>query len=585
MFSCLLVAAFTARAEEQGLSLFSGTFYPLQVYYIQGEEPGPTVMVQGGIQGDEPAGVLTAAILRQGRVKKGNLILIPRANVPALNRDTRQINVDLNRRFDRNYARFYEDILARAIKYFAAGSDGLVHLHEGSGFYCPEYVDSSRNPNRFGQSVIIDCAAYSGVPDLGKMARRAIDRVNPQVIPRRYVFSLFNTQTFAQNTKHSEQRKSLTFHTVSNLRKPALAVEVSKEISDLGWKVKQQTAMVRELLSNMGVELQPPKNVQALADSWYDGPLPLEVNGEPLEGRQSVDLKRFSILRAGFTRSSQKAWSVSPSGMPEVNLLTSEFIPLTGFDSLHIRVDGRKVKEIAVNWSGPEPEGAGNTSFLVYSLNGRVDFCMPGGEIRARPGDSFFIIGLWGEKGEEVLNVKGFVSDPVHNDGQDKHSRFVLFKDRFMDRYIQSDSKGFKARIVRETPGEKEIKWHLRVQSPPTPELFCRKERVWQKLDINEKNIVDPGGYTLTSRGEGHILFSVPGQPGPVKEPRLDIALGQEFDLEIIDSRTFSSLGSLILRAGEKQGKSSRKDAGRENVQPQMLDPVRQDWDKETGVF
>ncbi len=569
------------------MSLFSGTFYPLRVYYIQGEKPGPTVMVQGGIQGDEPAGVLTAAILRRARVKKGNLILIPRANVPALNRDTRQINVDLNRRFDRDYARFYEDILARAIKYFAAGSDGLVHLHEGSGFYCPEYVNNSRNPNRFGQSVIIDCAAYSGVPDLGKMARRAIDRVNTQVTPQRYVFSLFNTQTFAQDTKHSEQRKSLTFHTVSNLGKPALAVEVSKEISDLGWKVKQQTAMVRELLSNMGVEIQPPDNVQSVADSWFAVPLPLEVNGEPLEGRHRMTLKRFSTLRAGFTRPAQKAWSVSPSGMPEVNLLTSEMVPLTGFDSLHIRVDGRKVKEIAVDWAGPEPEGAGNAPFLVYSLNGRVDFCMPGGEITARPGDSFFIIGLWGEKGEEVLNVKGFVSDPVHNDGQDKHSRFVLFKGRFMDRYIQSDSKGFRARIVRETPGRKKTKWHLRVQSPPAPELICRKKSVWQKLDLNRENIVDPGSYTLTSREGEHIFFSVPGQPGPVKNPRLDIAFGQEFALELIDSRTFSSLGSLMLKSGEKQGNGGGgpRDPDREDEESLILYPGPSDSGKGTGMF
>ncbi|MFP4657268.1 MAG: M99 family carboxypeptidase catalytic domain-containing protein [Desulfonatronovibrionaceae bacterium] len=549
MSSCLLGGLFPGAAAGQSFDLFTGTFYPLQVHYVQGEQAGPTVMVQGGAQGDEVTGVLTADILRRSRVKRGNLIVIPRANVPALDWGRRQVNVDLNRRFDRDYAEFYEDILARAIKFFAARSDGLVHLHEGSGFYSPQYINSSRNPGRFGQSVIIDCTAYSGVPDLGEMASRAIDRVNPRVIPSRYVFTLFNTRTFDQDTEHSEQRKSLTFHTVSNLRKPAMAVEVSKDIRDLGWKVKQQLSMTCELLDNMGVVVEPPEDAEKRAASWYNGSIPLEINGRSLEEGGGVALKRMSVLRVGLTRETKRSWSVSPAGMPEINLLTSEAAALTDFDHLRVAVDGRAVKEVPVHWTGPKPEGAGKSPILVYSLNGRLRFSPPGGDIPARPGDSLFIHGLWGEKGREVLNIKGYVSDLQNNDGQDKHSRFVLFREQFIDRYIQEDGRGFKAKIVRETPGKPENEWLLRVRPDPAPQVFCRRGREWRSLITDRENRVPPGTYTLTAPDRKHILYSLPGHIGPVQEPRLSLQSGQRVDVEVMDARTFEPMEKILIQA------------------------------------
>lgn len=550
LFSCLLgsVSAVEAGGQVQVYNLFARTFYPLDVFYIQGEKPGPTIMIQGGIQGDESAGVLTADLLRQAKVKKGNLIVVPRANVPALNQDTRKIHVDLNRRFDRQYDRFYEDILARAIKFFVARSDGLIHLHEGSGFYCPEYVDQSRNPQRFGQSVIIDCAAYSGVPDLGRMARRAIDRVNAGVSPPQYVFTLFNTDTFAKSTPHAEQRKSLTFHTVSKLRKPALAVEVSKQIRDMSWKVEHQIIMVREILNNMGVNIELPDNIDVQVDEWFDRPLPVAVNGQSLEGLDRITLHRMSTLRAELNQGTDKAWSVSPSNMPQINLLTSEIIPQTGFKCLQVRVDGRLVREIPVHWKGSGPKEAGADPLLVYSLNGRIGFCMPGTEIEARVGDSFLLLGLWGEQGGEVLNIKGYVSNHVHNDGQDKHSRLVLLQERFMRRYIQVKEQGFKARIVRETPSKKSVQWHLRVLPPESPDVFCRKNNLWFELGAEKETVVHVGNYMLTTGNDRQALFVTQDRIGPDSEPVLSLGYDQVEEFEVVDSRTFFPLSSMSLR-------------------------------------
>ena len=136
---CLIVAVVTtnARAGSWEHSFFSGTQYPLRVVYLEGELPGPTIMVQGGIQGDETAGFVTAQLLTRARITRGNVIILPRANVPSINLRKRQINVDMNRRFDQNYNRFYEDRVARVIRFLLAQSDAFIHLHEGSGFYDP----------------------------------------------------------------------------------------------------------------------------------------------------------------------------------------------------------------------------------------------------------------------------------------------------------------------------------------------------------------------------------------------------------------------------------------------------------------
>ena len=133
VFLATTVAIPHAFAGSWEHSFFSDTQYPLRVVYLEGELPGPTIMVQGGIQGDETAGFVTAQLLTRARITRGNVIILPRANVPSINLRKRQINVDMNRRFDQNYNRFYEDRVARVIRFLLAQSDAFIHLHEEIG--------------------------------------------------------------------------------------------------------------------------------------------------------------------------------------------------------------------------------------------------------------------------------------------------------------------------------------------------------------------------------------------------------------------------------------------------------------------
>ena len=72
LICCLFMMAYSSHAQAAAWehSFFSGTQYPLKVVYLEGELPGPTIMVQGGIQGDETAGFVTAQLLSRSKVTR-----------------------------------------------------------------------------------------------------------------------------------------------------------------------------------------------------------------------------------------------------------------------------------------------------------------------------------------------------------------------------------------------------------------------------------------------------------------------------------------------------------------------------------
>ena len=118
---------------------------------------GPTVMIVGGVHGDEPAGAMAADQIRHWPVVRGKLILVPRANVAALTAGKRLTPgletslANLNRNFPKTGA------ADAAQGELAAGlwslvrqqkPDWLVDLHEGADF-------RGENTNRVGSSLIV----------------------------------------------------------------------------------------------------------------------------------------------------------------------------------------------------------------------------------------------------------------------------------------------------------------------------------------------------------------------------------------------------------------------------------------------
>lgn len=474
--AALLVAAFFAvpacAGAASSFTFFKGTQYPLTVHYIDSGKPGPTVMVQGGIQGDEVSGYLTAQLLTRSKLKKGRLIIVPRANVPTVMARKRQINVDLNRRFDKDYNQYYEDRLARVIRFIIAQSDAFVHLHEGSGFYDPVWVDKLRNPRRYGQSIIIDTPVFQDRINLAQVATSVLAQLNHTIVPA-YQFKLFNTNTFASNTSHPEQRKSLTYHALNEAGIPALAIEVSKNIRQLGWKVMKQLKATALVLEQYGTPVELPDVTERDIDRYALGGAPVMINGKPLSPGQNMTVSlppggRIEARPAGATDARFNAVSgVFSSDRPGINLLDAPRLALSRFSRLEVQADGHRVGRVDVRWEGSWKEQSRDSTLIACWLNKELLFIPDGGELVAVAGDQLVLEGSWGgapQGGEDIINFKGFVSRPGKNDGQDAGHEIILDPDAFMARYVDRTAEGETVcRVVRETPGSHRAEVSIRI--------------------------------------------------------------------------------------------------------------------------
>lgn len=478
---------------------FSPTFFPLEVYYLQGELPGPTVMVQGGIQGDEPSGVICAQILTLAKVKKGNLIIVPRANWPSLLLYKRQINVDLNRRFDKDYHQYYEDTLAKAISYLSSISDGLIHLHEGSGFYSPTYINIERNPRRYGQSIIIDTSTYQRLY-LASLAENVLSTVNNQLHPPDYAFSLFNMNTFSSNTLYPEQKKSLTYNVLKKYQKPAFAVEVSKNIKDLAWKVQHMLLVVKKLAKEMGVEIDVSGlDVSSLVKTWYN--VDVEV--------QRIEKSRYSFQIAHTYQGLAKS-GVVVDGV-EYDFRNQEIVLFPGESrKAWLVLDGKRIKEFSFSTSKVNFIQA---NILVYALDGKIHFALPGETILAKEGQSFIVYGLWPNK-EAVINIKGYVGLNVRkNEGQDVDENVYLTRGAFIPRYLKESSDGWKFQIVREDKFQNSLKWTVKVEKRKLKDIFLLKidNNTIYKLDKK----IPSGKYILKTNPEKDVILILDKYPLP----------------------------------------------------------------------
>lgn len=517
-------------------------------------------MVQGGIQGDELSGFFTAQLLTRCKLRKGNLIIVPRANEPSILRRTRQINVDLNRRFDKEYNSFYEDRLARAIRFLLSGADGFIHLHEGSGFYNPTYVNSLRNPKRYGQSLIIDASMYKNL-HLEDMCLRVIARLNENISNKSYWFSLFNTDTFAKATHYPEMRKSLTCYALMEQGIPAMAVEVSKDIMNLDWKVHQQLQGTRYLLEEFGLELEVPDF--SLPRSGAHPDLKIKINGLPLKGR-SVELVRgaplstsesgHEVIRSEY----EPAVAVFASDRPNLNLLTAPRMALSTFPELEVRLDGDRLARTEVRWQGvkedlPEPSGP---VFLCW-LNGEPRFINEKGMLSVVEGDQLILEGVLGSSHEEILNLKGFVASVSVNSGQDVGYEIIADPGNFMAKYRLEIPDGVPCyRIVRETPGKRRAEFYLAIKPRKVkavevvPEHGSRMFIDWADGEVRG---VDAGTYALKDVWSNGGLDKI--QPFINRIPvawgeNFHIDAGRETVLTLRHTTTFDLIGKMVFRAG-----------------------------------
>lgn len=547
------------QTTKYDYTFFQGTQYPLTVTFLRGEEPGPTVMVQGGIQGDEPSGFISAQLLTHAKVKKGNLIIVPRANVPSINLQARQVNVDMNRRFDQDYNRFYEDRLARVVRFLLGQSDALIHLHEGSGFYNPTYIDQMRNPMRYGQSIIIDTLDYGGFA-LGDTVNDALAELNPGIEPEKYRFKLFNTKTFDEHSDYKQMRKSLTCYALTVEGIPAVAVEVSKHIAQLDWKVQRQVEATLVLLKHYGVLVDPIRVTSKSVDHYAKQGVGVRINGRLMTSGQVLNLVPGAPLTAesdGRANDLAPSLALFASDRPGVNLLSAPRLALDRFNNLELRADGKKILNAQVRFHGEKPgmpEGDGLT--FVCWLNGQPVFVRDGQSLATVMGDQLIIEGVWGSSRSEVLNLKGYVARPRSNDGQDIGWEIILDPENFIAKYRLStnDPTVSRFQVVRETKGAKKASFYVDI-TPRTVHALRLRDQHGQSLVVPWAPGSDyhiPGGEyvledTWSNGSAAKLTPTVQGLPIRVGGSFV-VPQDRTLDLNIHLATTFAPVGTMTFQ-------------------------------------
>ncbi len=190
-----------------------------------------TLLVIGGIQGDEPGGFLAASLLStKYDILNGSVWIVPNLNFPSIIKRSRGLNGDMNRKFSKIQEKDPDYLAVSGIKSLIKDPKValIVNLHDGSGFYRKKYINSLQNPKRWGNSCIIDQTNLKDVKygNLGDIAAQVAEQINKHLLSDKHKYHVKNTKTKEGDL---EMLKSLTFYAIEQ-KKAAYANEASKSL-------------------------------------------------------------------------------------------------------------------------------------------------------------------------------------------------------------------------------------------------------------------------------------------------------------------------------------------------------------------
>jgi len=227
----------------------------VQLIKQENQDSNTTLLVIGGIHGDEPGGYFAASILATHyNITSKNLWIVPNLNQSSIQADKRGINGDMNRKFavikkDDKDANTIKEIK----KIITSKKVSLVlNLHDGHGFYRAENHGKIFNPNAWGQTCVIDQCTLNPnqlFGNLNDIASTVKDNLNKKLLQEHHGFNVKNTKTKFDD---EAMQLSLTYFAVTN-NKPAFAIESSKHLSSLSEKVFYQLLAIEEFMTIMQI--------------------------------------------------------------------------------------------------------------------------------------------------------------------------------------------------------------------------------------------------------------------------------------------------------------------------------------------
>ena len=233
IFCIALVFCGSATAETlQSGVLMKGTRYQTPYFIKTGELSGPTVVVLGGLHGDEKAGYLAARELKKWSVTRGKLVLLPDAHIEAIRRGARAYPRNMNALFPGKRTGDAMEKLAFEIWELMKKSrpDLLLTLHESRGFHADD-------PKRYGQTFTYDFA------ELKPRFERVASRVNARISPPKHRFLQF-VAPFPSCP---------TYLSWKYLKVPATSIETARPLP-LALRVRYQLTALRGFFDEFGLK-------------------------------------------------------------------------------------------------------------------------------------------------------------------------------------------------------------------------------------------------------------------------------------------------------------------------------------------
>ncbi|RXJ92552.1 deacylase [Malaciobacter molluscorum] len=231
-----------------------------------------TMLIVGGIQGDEPGGFMAASLITTHyTIEKGSVWVIPNLNFYSIIKRNRGPFGDMNRKFakisknDPDYSK-----IERIKDYILKDNVKLVlNLHDGSGFFRKKTVNGIYAPYRWGQSSIIDqeridVQKYGNLEEISTLVCK---HVNENLIRQRDKYHVKNTHT---RMGDKEMEKSLTYFAINN-GKAAFGNEASKNLP-LHERAYYHLLAIEKYMDIMGIKFHRnfelnPKSLKNVIDN------------------------------------------------------------------------------------------------------------------------------------------------------------------------------------------------------------------------------------------------------------------------------------------------------------------------------
>jgi len=257
------------------------TFAQINLIKKETKDSNTTLLVIGGIHGDEPGGYFSASILASNyTITSKNLWVVPNLNKESVQKGSRGVHGDMNRKFAPNTKPDKDTKIVNEIKQIILNKKVslVLNLHDGHGFYRTKNQGRIFNPNAWGQTCVIDQCKLNydlEFSNLNDIASKVKKNMNKKLIKNHHSFNVRNT-----NTKFDDEamQLSLTYFSVTN-NKPAFAIETSKNLTSLSQKVFYQLMAIEEFMKIMGIKYKrdfklSTKNIEKIIQNYGK----LEIN-------------------------------------------------------------------------------------------------------------------------------------------------------------------------------------------------------------------------------------------------------------------------------------------------------------------